>query len=137
MSDTGGLGRSPGGCHCRGRAHGVRGPTGDEASANLRGGIELTPRKCASTSDGITWTIVCRSLCLEHGQDSLSAVRRPRCDEAAISFAQRLGGRHASIFASCRVFDLGGAGLPAFVTYVAEPAAEGVPLVTVRHSQSS
>jgi hypothetical protein len=66
----------------------VRGPTSNEAPANFTGGIKFTLSKRPSTSDGITWSTVCRSLRLEQDQDPLSTVRRPRCDEAAISFAQ-------------------------------------------------
>jgi hypothetical protein len=66
----------------------VRSPTRNEAPANLTGGIEVALSKRPSASDGIAWSIVCRSLRLEHVQDPLSTVRRPRCDEAAISFAQ-------------------------------------------------
>jgi hypothetical protein len=66
----------------------MRGPTGNEAPTNLTGRIKFTPRKRPSTSDGITWSTVCRSLRLEQGQNPLSTVRRPRCDDAAISFAQ-------------------------------------------------
>jgi hypothetical protein len=79
----------------------VRSPTGDKAPANLTGGGKLAPSKRAGASDGVTRSIVGRSLSFEHDEDSLSAVRRPRRDEATISFAQRLGGRHASSFA-CR-----------------------------------
>ncbi len=77
----------------------MRGPTCNEAPANLTGCIKFTLSKRPSTSDGITWSTIGRSLRLEQVQDPLSTVRRPRCDEAAISFAQRLRGRHASIFA--------------------------------------
>jgi hypothetical protein len=66
----------------------VRGPTSNEAPANLTGGIKFTLSKRPSASDGITWSTVCRSLRLEQDQDPLSTVRRPRCNEAAISFAQ-------------------------------------------------
>ena len=77
----------------------MRGPTSDEPSAYLTGGIEFTPSKRPSSSDGIPWSTIGRSLRFEQGQDSLSTVRRPRCDEAAVGFAQRLWGRHASSFA--------------------------------------
>ncbi len=96
VGDTGGLCRSTRGGHGCGRAHGVRGPAGNEAPANLTRGIELALSKRASTSNGFSWSAVCRSLRLEQGQDSLSTVRRPRRDQAAISFTQRLGGRHAT-----------------------------------------
>jgi hypothetical protein len=66
----------------------VRGPTSNEASANLTAGIKVTLSKRASTSDGITWSTVRRCLRLKQDQDSLSTVRRPHCDETAISFAQ-------------------------------------------------
>ncbi|CAH0216747.1 hypothetical protein SRABI26_02300 [Arthrobacter sp. Bi26] len=66
----------------------MRGPTSNEAPANFTGGIKFTVSKCPSTSDGITWSTVGRSLRLEQDQDPLRTVRRPRCDEAAISFAQ-------------------------------------------------
>jgi len=88
VSDSGSLSSSPGGCHCRRRAHCVRGSTSNEAPTNFTGGITFTLSKCPSASDGIAWSMVCRSLGLEQDQDSLSAVRRPHCDEAAVSFAQ-------------------------------------------------
>jgi hypothetical protein len=66
----------------------VRGPTSNEAPANLTGGIKFTLSKRPSTSDGITWSTVCRGLRLEQDHNSLSTVRRPHCDEAAIGFAQ-------------------------------------------------
>jgi hypothetical protein len=88
VSDAGGLSSSPGGRHSRRRAHCVRGPTSNEAPANLTGGVKFTVSKRPSTSDGITWSAVCRGLRLEQDQGSLSTVRRPRCDEAAIGFAQ-------------------------------------------------
>jgi hypothetical protein len=85
--------------HRRRRSHGVCRSTSHETTANFASGIKLTPGKCPSPSDGIAWAIVVRRLHLEKAQDALSTVRRPRCDEAAIIFAQRLGGRHTSIFA--------------------------------------
>lgn len=66
----------------------MRGPTSNEAQSNLSGGIKFTLSKRPSTSDGITWSPVRWSLRLEQGQDSLRTIRRPRCDQAAISFAQ-------------------------------------------------
>ena len=66
----------------------MRGPTSNETPANFTGSIKFTLSKRPSTGDGITWSTVCRSLRLEQDQDPLSTVRRPRCDEAAISFAQ-------------------------------------------------
>jgi len=66
----------------------VRGPTSNEAPANFTGGIKFTLSKRPSTGDGITWPTVCRSLRLEQDKDSLSTVRRPHCDQAAIGFAQ-------------------------------------------------
>ena len=66
----------------------MRGPTSNEAPANLTGGVKFTVSKRPSTSDGITWSPVCRCLRLEQDQDPLSTVRRPRCDDAAIGFAQ-------------------------------------------------
>jgi hypothetical protein len=58
----------------------VRGPTSKEAPTNFTGGITFTLSKRPSTSDGITWSTVCRSLRLEQDQDSLSTVRRAHCD---------------------------------------------------------
>ena len=66
----------------------MRGSISNEAPTNFTGGITFTLSKRPSASDGITWSTVCRSLGLEQDQDSLSAVRRPRRDEAAVSFAQ-------------------------------------------------
>lgn len=88
VSDAGSLSSSPGGRHCRRRAHCVRGPISNEAPANFTGGIKFTLSKRTSTSDGITWSTVCRSLRFEQDQDSLSTVRRPHCDQAAVGFAQ-------------------------------------------------
>ena len=65
----------------------MRGPASSEAPANLTFGIKFTPSKRPGTSDGITWSTVCRILGLEQDQDSLGAVRRPHCDQAAIGFA--------------------------------------------------
>lgn len=77
----------------------MRGPTSNEAPANFTAGIKFTLSKRPSTSDGITCSTVCRSLGLEQDQGSLSTVRRPHCDQAAIGFAQGLRGGHASILA--------------------------------------
>lgn len=96
VRDAGGLGSGPGGSHGRWRAHGSRGPTGDEPSADLTGRVELTAGERPSSSDGITWSTVVRSLRFEHGQDPFGAVGRPRGDLTAIGFAQRLRGGHAS-----------------------------------------
>ena len=74
----------------------MRGPTSDESSAYLTGGIEFTTGKSPSSSDGIPWSAICRSLRFEQGQDSLSTVCCPRCDLAAVGFTQRLWGRHVS-----------------------------------------
>ena len=49
----------------RGRTHGVRGPTGNEASANFTRNIKLSPSKRPGTSSGITRSAVRRSLRLE------------------------------------------------------------------------
>jgi hypothetical protein len=40
----------------------VRGPTRNKAPANLTRGIKFTLSKRPSTSDGIPWSTVCRSL---------------------------------------------------------------------------
>ena len=66
----------------------MRCPTSNETLSNFTGGIEFTPSKCPGADDGIAWSTIGRSLGLEQDQDSLSTVRRPRCDKAAISFAQ-------------------------------------------------
>ena len=46
----------------------MRGPTSDESSAYLTGGIEFTTSKRPSSSDGIPWSAICRSLRFEQGQ---------------------------------------------------------------------
>ena len=66
----------------------MRRASSDEAAANLARCIKFAARKSPSASDGIAWSTVCWSLRLEQDQDSLGTVRRPRCDNAAISFAQ-------------------------------------------------
>lgn len=66
----------------------MRRSASNESLANFSGGSKLTVRERPSASDGVTWTAVCWSLHLEQDQDSFSTVRRPRCDEAAIRFAQ-------------------------------------------------
>ncbi len=66
----------------------MRGPSNTEASANLTGGVEFTVSKRPSAGDGITWSAVCGGLRLEEDQDSLSTVRRPCRDDAAIGLAQ-------------------------------------------------
>jgi hypothetical protein len=99
VCDAGSLSSSPGGRRRRRGAHCMCGSTGNEAPANLTGGIKFTLSKRPSTSDCIAWSTVCRGLRLKDDQDALSTVRCPHCDEAAISFAQRLRGRHGSSFA--------------------------------------
>ncbi len=88
VSDAGGLCRSTGGRHGCGRAHGLRGPTSDETAADLTRRIEFAPGKRTSASDGVTWSLVGRSLRFEQDEDTLSTVGCPGCHEAAISFAQ-------------------------------------------------
>jgi len=105
VSDASSLSGSEGGSHSRRRVHRVRSSTSDEAPANFSGGIKFALSKRPGTSDGIAWATVRRRLRLENDQDSLSTVRCPRCDEAAISFAQRLRRRHASSFARQRQGD--------------------------------
>ncbi|NYG20641.1 hypothetical protein BJY17_001388 [Agromyces hippuratus] len=76
----------------------MRSSTGDEPSAYLAGGIEITASERPSPSDGIAWSIVCRSLRLEQAQDPFGAIRRPDCDLAAIGLTQRLRRKHANRF---------------------------------------
>jgi hypothetical protein len=53
VGDAGGLRGSPGGSYGFRRAHCVRGPTSNEPSPYLAGGIELTASKRPSSRDGI------------------------------------------------------------------------------------
>lgn len=66
----------------------MRGPTSNEAPANLTRGVKFTAGKRPSASDGITRSAVGRGLRLEKSKDPLSTVSRPRCDDAPIGFAQ-------------------------------------------------
>ena len=94
MRDAGRLGSSPGSRHGCWRVHRVRGSTSNEPSTDLTGGIELTASERPRSSDRITWSIVCRSLHFEQGQDSLGTIRCPRCHLAAVTFTQGLQGWH-------------------------------------------
>lgn len=88
VRDAGSLSRRTGGRDRRRRTHRFRRSASNEPLADLSSGSKLTMSKRPSTSDGITWPAVCWSLRLEQDQDSFSTVRRPPCDDAAISFAQ-------------------------------------------------
>nr|WP_319801841.1 hypothetical protein [Arthrobacter sp. YA7-1] len=88
VSDARRLSSSTGGGHGRRRAHRVRGPASDETPANLTCGVKFTASKRPRTSDGITWSAVARRLRLEQDQNPLGAVRRPRCGDTPIGFAQ-------------------------------------------------
>jgi hypothetical protein len=77
------------------------GPASNEPPAYLARAIEFAPSKRPSTNYGVTRSIICRHLNLEQVQDALGTVRRPRGDNATVSFTQRLRGRHASILARC------------------------------------
>ncbi len=101
VSDGSRLRGGPRGRHPDGRLRLPGGTPGDEALADLLGGAEFTAGKRSRTSDCISGPVILRSLGLEGGQSSLSAVRSPPSDDAAISFAQRLNGDHMSTI-SCR-----------------------------------
>ena len=90
VSDAGGLCSSPCRSHGRRRAHRLRGSSGNEPSTYLTSGIEFTASERPGSSDGVTWSTICRSLRFEQGQHPLGAVRCPRGDLSTIRFAQRL-----------------------------------------------
>lgn len=68
----------------------MRGPAGDESSADLTGGRKLSASKRPSSRNGVTWTTVGGRFRLEEWQNPLRAVGRPRRDPATIGFAERL-----------------------------------------------
>ena len=74
----------PGG-RSRGRAlHFARGTARNKPPADPFGGAELAASKGSGSADSVAGTIIFRSLCLKQGHDSLSAVRGPSCDNAAL-----------------------------------------------------
>lgn len=64
-----------------------RGTTSDKAPADLPGRAEVPASKCSGPGDGITRPSIRWSLRLKYSQDTLRAVRGPRCDDTAIGLA--------------------------------------------------
>jgi hypothetical protein len=84
-------GRLPGRPRCGlrgGGGHHLRGPVGDEASADLPGRVELAGREGPCPRDGVTRTVVVGRLRLEEWQDPFGAIGGPGGDEAAVGFGE-------------------------------------------------
>lgn len=82
-----------------GTRHRLSRPPRDEAATNLLGSAELTAPKRPRTSNAVSRTIIGRSLSLEHGENSLRAVRGPQSHEPTISLAECLRRCHSSTLA--------------------------------------
>jgi len=77
----------------------VSGSAGDEPAANLTSRIEVAASERPSSKDRITCSSVGRGFLFEQGEHSLGAVGRPRGDNAAVCFAERLRRRHTGTLA--------------------------------------
>lgn len=74
----------------------MRRPTGHEPLSDFTGGVEFSASKRPCSGDGVAGSTIRRGFRFEDVQHVFRAVRRPRCDQTAIGFAQRLRRNHAA-----------------------------------------
>jgi hypothetical protein len=87
MENSGGLaGRSGGGRRCR-TLHVTSGATSNKSAADLFRDAKLATSEGTRPGDRLAGTAIPWSFRLEQPQDPFRAVRRPRCDDAPVSFA--------------------------------------------------
>jgi hypothetical protein len=87
MGNSGGLAGRSGGRNRRESLHVTRGATSDKPVADLFGNAKLAASKGPRPGDRVAGAAISWSFCLEQLQDPFCAVRRPRCDDAPVSFA--------------------------------------------------
>jgi hypothetical protein len=87
MGNSGGLaGRTGGGRRC-GTFHLTSGATGNKSAADRFGNAKLATSEGPRPGDRVARAAIPWSFRLEQPQDTFRAVRRPRCDDAPVSFA--------------------------------------------------
>jgi hypothetical protein len=102
VSDGCGLRGRAGGRHRNSAIHLACGTAGNKSLADLFGRTELAAREGSGSGDGVAGPTILRSLGLEEGHDSPSAVGGPSRDDAALVLAQRLRRSHISTVHTAR-----------------------------------
>jgi hypothetical protein len=87
MGNSGGLAGRSGGGRCCGSFHVTSGATSDKSAADRFGHAKLAPSESPRPGDRVAGAAIPWSFRLEQPQDPFRAVRRPRCDDAPVSFA--------------------------------------------------
>jgi hypothetical protein len=87
MGNSGGLAGRSGGGRCCVSFHVTSGAPGDKSAADLFGDAKLATSEGPRPGYRVAGAAISWSFRLEQRQDPFRAVRRPRCDDAPVSFA--------------------------------------------------